>query len=1088
MKQLSLFNPERETHNPGHGNPVECLGMTFASDEERREYFLERLRAGLEELQEKLGGVPFTGVEDTITRLKSFQHWPFGDEERIRELAGRIADAARAARGKEPASRDLLGLYKDEVGFPHGKMEDILALSDPPYYTACPNPFIEDFIKFYGKPYDPDSDSYRREPFAADVSEGKNDPIYNAHSYHTKVPHRAIMRYILHYTEPGDIVFDGFCGTGMTGVAAQLCGDRATVESLGYMVDENGIVYQQETQEGTDGKARTFWRPFSKLGARRAVLNDLSPAATFIAYNYNTPVDVEVFAREARRILREVEDECGWMYATLVTGSEWRAADSELAVAGPGLQVAGLELPASGSGAGVAGPAEAEANRLAEMIRHAGSAADVRKLIHRLRTDGSKPGTHSPILGTINYTVWSDVFVCPECAREVVFWEAAVDKDAGRVHDEFPCPHCTARLTKRRMERAWVTRFDKAIGETVRQAKQVPVLINYSVGKKRYEKKPDAFDLALIEKIEEFDIPYWFPTDRMPEGDESRRNDDIGITHVHHFYTKRNLWVLGALYASAEHSSLKDLCKFFIQYACLGFCKLSRYVPTHFSQVNQYLSGTLYIGSQQVEVSPEYILSGKLVRMINRELRRNTLSQVLHSISDASINGLPSSCIDYIFTDPPFGGNLMYSELNFLWEAWLKVFTNNRPEAIENETQGKGPSEYQQLMTRCFQEYYRVLKPGRWMTVEFHNSKNRVWNAIQEALQAAGFVVADVRTLDKQQGTFKQVTSAGAVKQDIIISCYKPNGGLEQRFKLTAGTEEGVWDFVRSHLKQLPVFVAREGKAEVIAERLNYMLFDRMVSFHVRHGVTVPLSAAEFYHGLVQRFPERDGMYFLPDQAAEYDRKRMTVREVLQLQLYVTDEASAIQWLKQQLTRKPQTFQELFPQFLREIGGWQKHEKPLELKELLEQNFLVYNEKGPIPPQLVSWMKQSEKLRGIIQAELAAGRAVEDNGRLETGNPELLRAVRDRWYVPDPHKAGDLEKLRERALLREFEEYRKSSQRRLKVFRLEAVRAGFKKAWQDKDYATIIAVARKIPENVLQEDPKLLMWYDQALTRMGEDG
>ncbi|GIW56394.1 MAG: hypothetical protein KatS3mg082_2798 [Nitrospiraceae bacterium] len=72
------------------------------------------------------------------------------------------------------------------------------------------------------------------------MSEGKNDPIYNAHSYHTKVPHKAIMRYILHYTEPGDVVFDGFCGTGMTGVAAQLCGDRKTVESLGYKVDDQG--------------------------------------------------------------------------------------------------------------------------------------------------------------------------------------------------------------------------------------------------------------------------------------------------------------------------------------------------------------------------------------------------------------------------------------------------------------------------------------------------------------------------------------------------------------------------------------------------------------------------------------------------------------------------------------------------------------------------------------------------------------------------------------------------------------------------------------------------------------------------------
>src|SRR5947208_11656923 len=110
----------------------------------------------------------------------------------------------------------------------------------------------------------------------------------------------------------------------------------------------------------------------------------------------------------------------------------------------------------------------------------------------------------------------------------------------------------------------------------------------------------------------------------------------------------------------------------------------------------------------------------------------------------------------------------MYSELICLYEEWLKVFTNNEPEAIENKMQGKGLIDYQKLMTRCFQEYYRILKPGHWMTMEFHNSKNSVWNAIQEALQYAGFVIADIRTLDKKQGSFKQVTSASAVKQDLV--------------------------------------------------------------------------------------------------------------------------------------------------------------------------------------------------------------------------------------------------------------------------------------------------------------------------------
>jgi hypothetical protein len=345
-----------------------------------------------------------------------------------------------------------------------------------------------------------------------------------------------------------------------------------------------------------------------------------------------------------------------------------------------------------------------------------------------------------------------------------------------------------------------------------------------------------------------------------------------------------------------------------------------------------------------------------------------------------------------------------------------------------------------------------------------------VWNVISEALQQAGFVIADVRTLDKKQKSFRQTTAAGAVKQDLVISAYKPSGSLTDRFKLISGTEDGVWDFVRMHMKQLPVFVSKDGQAEVIAERQNYLLFDRMVAFHVQRGVTVPLSAAEFYTGLVQRFSERDGMYFLPDQVPEYDKKRMTVREVLQLQLFVTDESSAIQWLKQQLTKKPQTFQEIHPQFLREIGGWQKNEEPLELSVLLEQNFLCHDGKGEMPSQSHSYLSSNFKeLRNLPK---------DDTGLCNKG--------KDRWYIPDPNKASDLERLRERSLLKEFEEYRASSQKRLNVFRLEAVRAGFKKAWQERDYATIISVARKIAENVLQEDPKLLMWYDQALTRSGE--
>jgi hypothetical protein len=235
----------------------------------------------------------------------------------------------------------------------------------------------------------------------------------------------------------------------------------------------------------------------------------------------------------------------------------------------------------------------------------------------------------------------------------------------------------------------------------------------------------------------------------------------------------------------------------------------------------------------------------------------------------------------------------------------------------------------------------------------------------------------------------------------------------------------------------------------------------------------VPLNSSAFQEGLSQRFSYRDGMYYLPEQVVEYDKKRLSSGGLEQASLFVTDESSAIAWLRQLLKDKPQTFQDIHPLFLKELGGWQKFEKPLELSDMLEQNFLRYDGNGDVPNQIHSYLSTNFKeLRNLPKDD------------------ESLRAKgKDRWYIPDPNKAGDLEKLRERSLLKEFEGYRtlgvSGRSSKLKVFRLEAVHAGFKKAWQERDYAMIITVARKIPENVLQEDPKLLMWYDQAVTRKG---
>ncbi|CAA7615791.1 DNA methyltransferase [Magnetospirillum sp. UT-4] len=906
--------------------PVECLGHTFPSDQARREHYLGLLR-------EKL---------------------------------------------KDPE-------FLQQPGFPLGKDEDILRLSDPPYYTACPNPFLADFVRHVGTPYDPETDSYTREPFAIDVSEGKTDALYTAHAYHTKVPHKAIMPAILHYTKPGDLVLDGFCGSGMTGVAAQMCGAA-----------DSELRRKIESDFKRNGLAPPTW------GARTVVLNDLSPAASFIAANYNIPFDVKAFQRESKRILKEMKAEIGWMYETLHSDGKTKAQ--------------------------------------------------------------------------IEYTVWSEVFSCPDCAGEIVFVNEALDIETKRTRDTFPCPHCGVEMNKDRLARRFTTGIDPADGSIWQRITLRPVIVVYSIGKTRYEKAPDAADFAILEKITALPFPGYvpdtvFPIETMSHGS---RISPKGFTRAHHFFLPRATHALSRAWAKAqaiEDTRLRNAIIYFIEQAIWGMSVLARYTPTHFSQVNQYLSGVYYIGSQIVDVSPWYILDGKLDRLVKafREGLFRGENSIIRCGTAASL-GLQDASIDYIFTDPPFGENIFYADLNYLVESWHKIWTKSSSEVIVDKHKKKSLHEYQSLMRECFLEYYRALKPARWMTVVFHNSQNAVWNAIQEALLSVGFVIADVRMLDKKQGSYRQLTST-AVKQDLVISAYKPCGRFERSFVIKAGTKDGVWEFVDAHLAQLPVFVSSvEGQVDVLAERLDHRLFDRMVAFHLQRNISVPLSVAEFYAGLESRFRKHDGMYFLASQEDEYQKKRAKTEQVRHLEMFPDSEANTIQWLRQELGHRPRSYANIQPEFMKLSVGWARHDKPVELADILDQNFLHYDGTGDVPSQIHAYLSSNYK----------------DYRNLAKDAPELRAKAKDRWYVPDPNKLQDLEAKREKQLLREFDEML-ASRVRIKQPRHEVIRAGFKRAWGQKDYATIKAMAAKIPEEVIQEDQQLLMWYDMALTRLGDD-
>jgi DNA modification methylase len=855
------------------------------------------------------------------------------------------ADSTRATEAGL-SNRDELARRIPELrsipGFPYGSDEDILAMSLPPYYTACPNPFIGDWLKETapdgGEPQYQDPG-----PYAADVSVSKTHPIYKAHSFPTKVPHEAIVRYILHYTRPGDLVLDGFCGTGMTGMAAQACGSPGP--ELGRRIElEMGKV---------------------KWGPRRAVLQDLSPWATFIAAGVNLPIDAAAFDRRSEEILNRFDQEWGWMYET-----------SHL------------------------------------------------------------DGKRSPI----DYTVWSEVLTCPHCGGEVIFYDAAFDGQSGKVQDQFHCAHCGARVSKGTLEHRRIP-VRTLGGDIVERIEFRPVRIHYRVGKTRYDKAPDDVDLDVLRRVARATVP-WFPMAAMPVPSlwHGYNFKPRGLTHLHHLFGDRALAALAILWdwcSSEEDPSLRLALLFWAEQAIWGLSWMNRYRPEGYSQVSQYQSGVYYFPALQSECSVRYNLGGKRDALVKTWGRSPAESgRVMISTGSSTALDLPDASVDYIFVDPPFGLNIPYSDLALMVELWHGVVSNSHEEAVVHRVRGRDLDEYQHLLYECFVESFRVLKPGRWITVEFNNSSNAVWMALQEALLRAGFMVADTRILDKEQGSWIQVRRPNAVKRDIVISAYRPTAELEARMSLVAGSEEGAWEFVREHLRHLPVLQDSKAGGRLTRERQADRLYDRMVAYHIHREATIPMTAGEFYAGLEQRFPVRDNMYFLPQQIEPYEQQRMNRKDLQQTELFITSEASAVQWLRQLLRAQPRSFAEIQPPFFRELqAGLPDWEDLPDLRPLLEDSFLQ-----------------------------------DDQGR---------------WYIPDPKKATDLEKLRTRGLLREFQAY-VEKKGKLEKFRSEAVRAGFKDAWAKQDFQLIVSVGNRLPEDVFTEDQSLLYYLDNARRRTGK--
>lgn len=577
--------------------------------------------------------------------------------------------------------------------------------------------------------------------YAKPVSATRGGPLFSAFAYPTKIAPESIALFIATHTEPGATIFDGFGGSGTTGLATLLCGNP--------------------TEELKHEAARLGLR--AKWGPRNAVLYELGALGAFVGSILCAPPEPKAFAAAAHEILADCRKQYGWMYEAIAPN--------------------GVE-------------------------------------------------------GEIRHAVWSDVLICPACRRRVPLWDACVSLGPARISNTFCCPQCSHEASLDAVERALADEQDDLLDGT-RKVRQRGMARIYGVtGKEKWSRPVQASDQRLLERLSKEALPDGIPVEPIAWGDLHRGGYHQGMTHLHHYYTRRNLIAFAALWQRTEayESTLQDALRLWLLGYNASHSTIMTRVVAKAGQADLVVTsaqpGVLYVSGLPVEKNLFRGLERK-IKVIARAFDAVRYKPGAVKVVQGSCRSvdLPDASVDYVFTDPPFGGNIPYSEVNFINEAWLGRRTEAADEIIVSESQNKTVGTYARLMSDAFQELHRILKPGGLATVVFHSAEAAVWNALRSAYESCGFGVESVSVLNKTQGSFKQVT-AGTVRGDPVILLTKEQPAVAEDL-------EDLDNVIELLLQEA---MASGDPAEHDPQRL----YSRLVAHCLSRHRNVPLDAAPF--------------------------------------------------------------------------------------------------------------------------------------------------------------------------------------------------------------------------------------------------
>lgn len=464
-----------------------------------------------------------------------------------------------------------------------------------------------------------------------------------------------------------------------------------------------------------------------------------------------------------------------------------------------------------------------DVDEFAEAFRRVTSA--LRKLRRQLYTTTCRECARDT---EILYTVWSYRVLCRWCSSDFLLWDHCRRYGSSvrehKILSEFDCPKCHQIIKKSTLKRTVVE----------------PVMLGYKCCRSvQVEHSLSGDDLRVVRDIAQ-NPPVakgFFPTTELPEGVNLNQPKRHGLNRIDQFYSPRNLAALSCLWREIHKISDTNLASaiaFVFTSLYQRVSKLSEFrfwggsgntahfnVPFIFNEANVFVTFERKAASvlDHLETTASGFSGNKAV--------------VCGSATDLSY--LPDESVDFIFTDPPFGANINYSEMNILWESWLEEFTDPTEEAIVNRVQNKDVDTYHQLMRRSLSECFRVLRPNHWMLLVFMNSSAKVWDALRRAVNEAGFIPEKIDIFDKQHGTFKQFVSENTAGCDLVLHCRKPLGGKKpNQASQSVSLDESIKTFLHTRSGAIPktVYLHVSRKSELDLR----MLYSEWLAFALLRG------------------------------------------------------------------------------------------------------------------------------------------------------------------------------------------------------------------------------------------------------------